>query len=101
MANQPDTLVMEKQRKKVVGMETVIPSDGNIRKLEKYQRQREELEDIEGEGNRDHHGNWNPGYSDPELGEWLQQIPGTAKMFAGPSNSSSSGRRPELEWVII
>ncbi|KAK7886230.1 hypothetical protein WMY93_025851 [Mugilogobius chulae] len=49
MANQPDIVVVDKEQRRAVVVDVVIPSDGNIRrkeheKLEKYQGLREELE---------------------------------------------------------
>ncbi|XP_065326275.1 butyrophilin subfamily 2 member A2-like [Pelmatolapia mariae] len=51
VANQPDIVVVEKQKKTAVVIDGVVPNDTNIRKkehekLEKYQGLREELERI-------------------------------------------------------
>lgn len=45
MANQPDILVLDKQKKIAIVIDVAIPSDGNIRKKEskKYQGLREEF----------------------------------------------------------
>ena len=49
LANQPDIVVVDKQRKEAVVMDVAVPSDSNIKKkkyekLEKYQGLKEELE---------------------------------------------------------
>ncbi len=54
IANQPDIVVVDKQRKTAVVIEVAIPSDNNIKKkehekLKKYQGMREELEKRGGE----------------------------------------------------
>ncbi|KAL4006508.1 quercetin 2,3-dioxygenase [Sarotherodon galilaeus] len=51
VANQPDTVVLDKQRKTAIVVDVAIPSDSNIRKkehekLKKYQGLREELEKM-------------------------------------------------------
>ena len=83
VANQPDIVVVDKQKKTAVVIDVAVPNDSNIRKkehekLEKYQGLREELERM-----------WRVkvtvvpvvigalGAVTPKLGEWLQQIPGT------------------------
>uniref|UniRef100_A0A669EZW7 Reverse transcriptase domain-containing protein n=1 Tax=Oreochromis niloticus TaxID=8128 RepID=A0A669EZW7_ORENI len=83
VANQPDIVVVDKQKKTAVVIDVAVPNDSNIRKkehekLEKYQGLREELERM-----------WRIkvtvvpvvigalGAVTPKLGEWLQQIPGT------------------------
>ncbi|XP_076744288.1 uncharacterized protein LOC143420307 [Maylandia zebra] len=82
VANQPDIVVVDKQKKTAVVIDVAVPNDSNIRKkehekLEKYQGLREELERM-----------WRVkvtvvpvvigalGAVTPKLGEWLQQIPG-------------------------
>ena len=75
--------IVDKDQKTAVVIDVVVPSDSNIRKkyekLEKYQGLKEELERM-----------WKVkakvvpvvegalGAVTPKLGEWLQQIPGTA-----------------------
>ncbi len=83
IANQPDTVVMDKQQKTAVVIDVAILSDSYIgkqehEKIEKYQGLREELEEM-----------WRVkstvvpvviralGAVAPKLGEWLKQIPGT------------------------
>ena len=83
LANQPDIVVVDKERKRAVVIDVAIPADANIRKKEhekvdKYQGLREQLERM-----------WKVkasvvpvvvgalGAVTPKLGEWLQQIPGT------------------------
>ncbi|XP_076747453.1 uncharacterized protein LOC143421715 [Maylandia zebra] len=82
VANQPDIVVVDKQKKTAVVIDVAVPNDSNIgkkehEKLEKYQGLREELERM-----------WRVkvtvvpvvigalGAVTPKLGEWLQQIPG-------------------------
>ncbi|XP_076740510.1 uncharacterized protein LOC143418686 [Maylandia zebra] len=108
VANQPDIVVVDKQKKTAVVIDVAVPNDSNIRKkehekLEKYQGLREELERM-----------WRVkvtvvpvvigalGAVTPKLGEWLQQIPGITSLSrraqsweqlrycAGPSSSQAS-----------
>ncbi len=53
VANQPNIVIVDKQQKKAVVINVVIPSDSNIKKkehekLEKYQGLKEELEKMWG-----------------------------------------------------
>ncbi len=71
-------MYIDKQQKKTVVIDVAILSDSNIRKLEKYQRLKEELKKM-----------WRVkatvvpvvigalGAVAHKLGEWLQQIPST------------------------
>ena len=53
IANQPDIVLVDRQEKKAVVVDTIVPSDSNIKKKEhkkygKYQGLKEELERIWG-----------------------------------------------------
>ncbi|GAA6104550.1 uncharacterized protein LOC106513546 [Tachysurus ichikawai] len=82
LANQPDIVVVDKEQKTAVVIDMAIPADSNImkkehEKIEKYQGLKEQLEHT-----------WKVkskvvpvvirALCDPQLGEWLQQIPGVA-----------------------
>ena len=82
LANQPDIVVIDKQKTEAVVIDIAVPSDSNIKKeyekLEKYQGLKEEVERM-----------WKVKAKvvpvvigaleavTPKLEEWLQQIPGT------------------------
>ncbi|CAK6950273.1 uncharacterized protein LOC127616771 [Scomber scombrus] len=101
MANQPDILLMDKQQKKAVVIDVVIPSDNSIRKKEqeklgKYQGLKEELEKM-----------WGVevtvvpevigalGAVTHKQGEWIQQIQG--QYF---SVSQRTERDPTLKVIL-
>ena len=74
LSNQLDIVIIDKQEKNMVEVDVAIPSDGNIRKkehkkLEKYQRLKDELESMSSV-------DVVPMVT-PMLGEELQQIQGT------------------------
>ncbi|KAF7648062.1 hypothetical protein LDENG_00162600 [Lucifuga dentata] len=83
LANQPDMVVVDKEQKRAIVIDVAVPADSNIskkehEKTEKYQGLKEELEWT-----------WKVkskvvpvvigalGAVAPNLGEWLQEIPGT------------------------
>lgn len=70
MANQPNIVVLEKQRMMVIVIDVAISSDSNIRKKEHetLEAEKRAREDTEGDGNSSSCGNQNTWDTDPQTG---------------------------------